>query len=54
MAKTVTKQLDRSLGLGGVFTLAVGAMLGPLRWIKIANIMTSYRLFPRLLATAGL
>ena len=28
MAKTVTKQLDRSLGLGGVFTLAVGAMLG--------------------------
>ncbi len=28
MAKQVTKQLDRTLGLGGVFTLAVGAMLG--------------------------
>ncbi len=28
MPKQVTKQLDRSLGLGSVFTLAVGAMLG--------------------------
>jgi len=28
MSKTVTKQLDRSLGLSGVYTLAVGAMLG--------------------------
>jgi len=28
MAQTVTKQLDRSLGLSGVFTLAVGSMLG--------------------------
>ena len=54
MAKIVTKQLDRSLGLGGVFTLAVGAKLGPLRWIKTAKIMASYRLFARLLATPGL
>ncbi len=28
MAKSITKQLDRSLGLGAVFTLAVGSMLG--------------------------
>ena len=28
MPKTVTKQLDRSLGLSAVFTLAVGSMLG--------------------------
>jgi amino acid transporter/mannitol/fructose-specific phosphotransferase system IIA component (Ntr-type) len=28
MAPTVTKELDRSLGLGSVFSIAVGAMLG--------------------------